>query len=78
MAEIANPQITDADLQALLTQNPLASEQLRRIMAERQRDEALAALAEARNGTAPESDVEEAAPADIGIADIAGPLRPRG
>jgi CRP-like cAMP-binding protein len=37
MAEITNPQITDADLQALLNQNPLAAEQLRRIMARRQR-----------------------------------------
>ena len=78
MTDVANPQITDADLQALLTQNPLAAEQLRRIMAERQRDEALAALAIAQNGTAPESDVEEVVSADIGIADIAGPLRPRG
>ena len=34
-----NNQITDADLQALLIQNPLAAEQLRRIVAERQRDE---------------------------------------
>ena len=29
-------QITDADLQMLLAQNPLAAEQLRRIIAERQ------------------------------------------
>ena len=44
-------QITDADLQALLSQNPLAAEQLRRIMAERQRDELIAELAVLRNGT---------------------------
>ena len=31
--------ITDADLQAMLSLNPLAGEQLRRIMAERQRAE---------------------------------------
>jgi len=35
-------QITDADLQSLLAQNPMAAEQLRRIIAERVRDEALA------------------------------------
>ena len=29
-------QITDADLQMLLAQNPMAAEQLRRIIAERQ------------------------------------------
>ena len=46
-----NTQITDADLQALLAQNPLAAEQLRRIMAERQRDELMAELAGLRNGT---------------------------
>ena len=34
-----NTQITDADLQAMLRENPLAAEQLRRIMAERQRQE---------------------------------------
>ena len=45
-----NMQITDADLQTLLTQNPLAAEQLRRIMAERQRDELIAALHEMKNG----------------------------
>ena len=43
-------QITDADLQALLAQNPLAAEQLRRIMAERQVVELQAQLA-ASNGT---------------------------
>ena len=42
--------ITNEDIQALLAQNPLASEQLRRIIAERQRDEAVAALA-AQNGS---------------------------
>jgi len=31
-----NPQITDADLQMLLAENPMAAEQLRRIIAERQ------------------------------------------
>jgi len=43
-------QITDADLQALLAQNPLAAEQLRRIMAERQVVELQAQLA-ASNGS---------------------------
>jgi len=37
-------QITDADLQSLLAQNPMAAEQLRRIIAERVRDEALEEL----------------------------------
>ena len=50
-----NMQITDADLQTLLTQNPLAAEQLRRIMAERQVAELQAQLA-ASNGS--EGDVE--------------------
>ena len=45
-----DPQITDADLQALLAQNPLAAEQLRRIMAERQVVELQAQLA-ASNGS---------------------------
>ena len=44
-------QITDDDLQALFAQNPLAAEQLRRIMAERHRDELAAELAELRNGS---------------------------
>ena len=48
MTEIANPKITDADLQALLTQNPLAAEQLRRIIAERHRDESRVESAELR------------------------------
>ena len=34
-----NEQITDADIQAVLALNPMAAEQLRRIMAERQREE---------------------------------------
>ena len=37
-------QITDADLQMLLAQNPLAAEQLRRIIAERQTVELQAEL----------------------------------
>jgi len=44
-------QITDADLQALLSQNPLAAEQLRRIMAERQVVELRAELEELKNGS---------------------------
>jgi len=44
-------QITDADLQMLLAQNPLAAEQLRRIMAERKVIELQAELA-ATNGNA--------------------------
>ena len=47
-------QITDADLQTLLRENPLAAEQLRRIMAERRRDALMAELADLRsqaNGT---------------------------
>jgi hypothetical protein len=46
--------ITDNDLQQMLAQNPLAAEQLRRIMAERQRAELEAKLVEIRsksNGT---------------------------
>ena len=43
-------QITDADLQMLLAQNPLAAEQLRRIIAERQVVELQAELA-ATNGS---------------------------
>ena len=45
-----NQGITDADLQLLLQQNPLAAEQLRRIMAERQRDELKAQLEKSNNG----------------------------
>jgi hypothetical protein len=44
-------QITDADLQALLAQNPLAAEQLRRIMAERELAELRAELDERKNGS---------------------------
>ena len=39
-----NEGVTDADLQALLAQNVLAAEQLRRIIAERQRQELQAEL----------------------------------
>jgi len=46
-------EISNADLQRLLTENPLAAEQLRRIVAERQRDAALASLAN-QNGTSEE------------------------
>ena len=46
-----NSQITDADLQMLLAQNPLAAEQLRRIMAERRVVELQAELA-TTNGSA--------------------------
>ena len=46
-----NPQITDQDLQMLLAQNPMAAEQLRRIMAERKVIELQAELA-ASNGSA--------------------------
>ena len=45
-----NPQITDQDLQMLLAQNPMAAEQLRRIMAERRVIELQAELA-ASNGS---------------------------
>ena len=40
--------ITDEDLQTLLRENPLAAEQLRRIMAERHREELQAELADLR------------------------------
>ena len=46
-----NPQITDQDLQMLLAQNPMAAEQLRRIMAERRVIELQAELA-ITNGSA--------------------------
>jgi len=46
-------EISNADLQRLLAENPLAAEQLRRIVAERQRDAALASLAN-QNGTSEE------------------------
>jgi hypothetical protein len=52
-------QITDADLQTLLRENPLAAEQLRRIMAERHREELQAELADLRaqaNGVGTEAE----------------------
>ena len=52
--------ITDEDLQMLLGENPLAAEQLRRIMAERHRAELAAELAHLRaesNGHGTESEV---------------------
>ena len=51
MTQQNNSQITDADLQMLLAQNPLAAEQLRRIIAERKVVELSAELA-ASNGSA--------------------------
>jgi len=45
-------QITDVDLQMLLAQNPLAAEQLRRIVAERQLQELQAQLSESNGKTA--------------------------
>ena len=45
MTQQNNSQITDADLQMLLAQNPMAAEQLRRIIAERQVVELQAELA---------------------------------
>ena len=41
-----NGQITDADLQNLLQLNPLAAEQMRRIIAERNKAELMAELEE--------------------------------
>ena len=41
-----NEQITDADLQNLLQLNPLAAEQMRRIIAERNKAELMAELDE--------------------------------
>jgi len=58
-------QITDADLQALLSANPLAAEQLRRIMAERQVVELQAQLA-ASNGSAGDAGALEVAEAVYG------------
>jgi hypothetical protein len=46
-----NEGITDADLQALLTQNVLAAEQLRRIIAERIRGELQAELDDLKSST---------------------------
>ena len=51
MTQQNNSQITDADLQMLFAQNPMAAEQLRRIMAERKVIELQAELA-ASNGSA--------------------------
>jgi len=48
---MANESITDADLQELLSQNVLASEQLRRIVAERIRGELQAELDELKSST---------------------------
>ena len=50
MTQQNNSQITDQDLQMLLAQNPMAAEQLRRIIAERQVVELQAELA-ASNGS---------------------------
>ncbi len=47
----ANEGITDADLQALLSQNVLAAEQLRRIIAERLREELQAELDDLKSTT---------------------------
>tara|TARA_R110000744_G_scaffold209518_1_gene328473 strand:- start:54 stop:245 length:192 start_codon:yes stop_codon:yes gene_type:complete len=55
----ANEGITDADLQTLLSQNVLAAEQLRRIIAERIRGELQAeldALKSASNGAVAETE----------------------
>ena len=46
MTQQNNSQITEADLQMLLAQNPMAAEQLRRIMAERKVIEVQAELDE--------------------------------
>jgi hypothetical protein len=54
-----NEGITDADLQLLLAQNVLAAEQLRRIIAERLREELQAeldALKASSNGVAAETE----------------------
>jgi hypothetical protein len=48
MTQQNNSQITEADLQMLVAENSLAAEQLRRIMAERQRQELQAELDELR------------------------------
>ena len=46
-----NEQITDADLQNLLQQNPLAGEQMRRIIAERNRAELLVEIEELKRSS---------------------------
>jgi hypothetical protein len=65
MTQQNNP-ITDQDLQMLLAQNPLAAEQLRRIIAERVVVELKTELA-TRNGNADATDALEAVEAvDVG------------
>jgi len=57
MTQQNNSQITEADLQMLLAQNPMAAEQLRRIVAERIRGELQSELDELKssiNGTTEE------------------------
>ena len=61
-----NTQITDADLQTMLRENPLASEQLRRIVAERQRDELLSQIA-GQNGSSAEPVIEPSEVVSSGI-----------
>lgn len=46
-----NEQITDGDLQNLLQQNPLAAEQMRRIIAERNKAELMAELEELKGSS---------------------------
>ena len=46
-----NEQITDADLQNLLQLNPLAAEQMRRIIAERNKLELLAEIEELKGSS---------------------------
>jgi len=58
-------QITDADLQMLLAQNPLAAEQLRRIIAERRVVELQSELA-TTNGSGDDVDAIEAIPMSEG------------
>jgi len=49
--QILNEQITDADLQNLLQLNPLAAEQMRRIIAERNRAELLVEIEELKGSS---------------------------
>ena len=58
-------EISNADLQRLLVENPLAAEQLRRIVAERQRDAALASLAN-QNGTS-DSEISQEEKEAVGL-----------
>ena len=44
-------QVTNADIQVLIAHNPLAAEQLRRIIAERELAEVRAELEERKNGS---------------------------